>query len=68
MDNRLASGRRGLDSGSYTDLNRLSQLKVGKDRMVKRTCASRAGIRIAVSQRDAQVDALGHRGPARTIR
>ncbi len=32
MDNRLASGRRGLDSGSYTDLNRLSQLKVGKDR------------------------------------
>lgn len=32
MDNRLASGRRGLDSGSYTDLNRLSQLKVGQDR------------------------------------
>ena len=32
MDNRLASGGRGLDSGSYTDLNRLSQLKVGKDR------------------------------------
>ncbi|MGE4407983.1 flagellar assembly peptidoglycan hydrolase FlgJ [Pseudomonas sp.] len=32
MENRLASGRRSLDSGSYTDLNRLSQLKVGKDR------------------------------------
>lgn len=32
MDNRLASGRRALDSGSYTDLNRLNQLKVGKDR------------------------------------
>ncbi|MCQ4326244.1 flagellar assembly peptidoglycan hydrolase FlgJ [Stutzerimonas stutzeri] len=32
MDNRFASGRRALDSGSYTDLNRLNQLKVGKDR------------------------------------
>jgi len=32
MENRLGSGARGLDSGSYTDLNRLSQLKVGKDR------------------------------------
>ncbi len=32
MENRLGSGARGLDSGSYNDLNRLSQLKVGKDR------------------------------------
>jgi len=32
MENRLGSATRGLDSGSYTDLNRLSQLKVGKDR------------------------------------
>lgn len=32
MDTRLGAGGRGLDSGSYTDLNRLNQLKVGKDR------------------------------------
>lgn len=32
MDTRLGAGRRGLDSGSYNDLNRLSQLKVGKER------------------------------------
>ena len=32
MENRLGSGARALDSGSYNDLNRLSQLKVGKDR------------------------------------
>ncbi|RRV17988.1 flagellar assembly peptidoglycan hydrolase FlgJ [Pseudomonas saudiphocaensis] len=32
MENRLGLGRRTLDSGSYSDLNRLNQLKVGKDR------------------------------------
>lgn len=33
MDSRLLSGiGAGPDSGSYTDLNRLNQLKVGKDR------------------------------------
>lgn len=32
MENRLGLGRRSLDSGSYSDLNRLNQLKVGKDR------------------------------------
>ncbi|MCW3150183.1 flagellar assembly peptidoglycan hydrolase FlgJ [Stutzerimonas stutzeri] len=32
MDTRLGAGGRGVDSGSYTDLNRLNQLKVGKDR------------------------------------
>ena len=32
MENRFGSGARALDSGSYNDLNRLSQLKVGKDR------------------------------------
>ena len=32
MENRLGSGARGVDSGSYNDLNRLSQLKVGKER------------------------------------
>ncbi|MBK3866922.1 flagellar assembly peptidoglycan hydrolase FlgJ [Pseudomonas stutzeri] len=32
MENRLGSGGRSLDSGSYADLNRLSQFKVGKDR------------------------------------
>lgn len=32
MENRLAPGRRTLDTGSYADLNRLTQLKVGKDR------------------------------------
>ncbi len=32
MENRLGLGRRTPDSGSYSDLNRLNQLKVGKDR------------------------------------
>jgi len=32
MENRLGLGQRSLDSGSYSDLNRLHQLKVGKDR------------------------------------
>ncbi|WP_417780319.1 flagellar assembly peptidoglycan hydrolase FlgJ [Stutzerimonas xanthomarina] len=32
MENRLGQGRRTPDSGSYSDLNRLNQLKVGKDR------------------------------------
>ncbi|HAQ28029.1 MAG TPA: hypothetical protein DCQ80_19030, partial [Pseudomonas sp.] len=32
MENRLGLGQRSLDSGSYSDLNRLNQLKVGKDR------------------------------------
>jgi len=32
MENRLGIGRRTPDSGSYSDLNRLNQLKVGKDR------------------------------------
>ncbi|CDZ92980.1 flagellar assembly peptidoglycan hydrolase FlgJ [Pseudomonas saudiphocaensis] len=32
MENRLGLGRRTLDSGSYSDLNRLNQLKVGRDR------------------------------------
>ncbi|MCF7202206.1 flagellar assembly peptidoglycan hydrolase FlgJ [Pseudomonas oligotrophica] len=32
MDTRLGAGRRAPDSGSYNDLNRLSQLKVGKER------------------------------------
>lgn len=32
MENPLGLGRRSLDSGSYSDLNRLNQLKVGKDR------------------------------------
>ena len=32
MENRLGLGQRTLDSGSYSDLNRLNQLKVGKDR------------------------------------
>ncbi|MGK9064345.1 flagellar assembly peptidoglycan hydrolase FlgJ [Stutzerimonas chloritidismutans] len=32
MENRLGTARRTPDSGSYSDLNRLNQLKVGKDR------------------------------------
>jgi len=32
MDTPFGPSRRGLDSGSYSDLNRLNQLKVGKDR------------------------------------
>src|SRR5690606_10963712 len=32
MDTRFGPSGRGLDSGSYSDLNRLNQLKVGKDR------------------------------------
>ena len=32
MENPLGLGQRSLDSGSYSDLNRLNQLKVGKDR------------------------------------
>ena len=32
MENRLGLGRRTLDSGSYSDLNRLNQLKVGEGR------------------------------------
>lgn len=32
MDTPFGPSRRGIDSGSYSDLNRLSQLKVGKDR------------------------------------
>lgn len=32
MEDRLGQGRRTPDSGSYSDLNRLNQLKVGKDR------------------------------------
>lgn len=32
METRLDGARRGIDSGSFTDLNRLSQLKVGEDR------------------------------------
>ena len=32
MENRLGVSRQTPDSGSYSDLNRLNQLKVGKDR------------------------------------
>ena len=32
MDTPFGPSRRGIDSGSYSDLNRLNQLKVGKDR------------------------------------
>ena len=32
MDTPFGPARRGIDSGSYSDLNRLNQLKVGKDR------------------------------------
>lgn len=32
MDTPFGAAGRGIDSGSYSDLNRLSQLKVGKDR------------------------------------
>lgn len=32
MDTPFGAARRGIDSGSYSDLNRLNQLKVGKDR------------------------------------